>query len=368
MTVAEWLIQHGYGPQLEKVPQELLNAKLNARIQVGNTVYRPGKYLRQLKRYLPLTEQDEKAFYADVEKYSLEFGLAYGEDLLEVYASRTVLSCMTGMNSYLSFYAANPEVVGVAWAKRNGTYVARSLVWNGKYYDRVYGADGHTSRALEEYLLQRGFTRVPREHVVPMRPSPTGAYPYIDTLYRVYVARDSDYYLLSGRQEEVLEWNGKNYVLTYEARSTSGCLFRTATKPLCVICGRPGREADSDGLFYCVDHAAHLHWVLVGGRVLYQYRESLDGLVRLSNGYYAPEEETALLLDGERVHLSNLPEGYVRLEAGVYAGCYAPKWRTTDYNGLRVRHEDIVDGKLVSLKLDTPVRTPPKSVIRKVVF
>ena len=57
MTVAEWLIQHGYGPQLDKVPQELLNAELNARIQVGNTVYRPGKYLRRLKRYLPLTEQ-----------------------------------------------------------------------------------------------------------------------------------------------------------------------------------------------------------------------------------------------------------------------------------------------------------------------
>lgn len=357
MNFAEWLKEQGVDPS--PLPAELQSVAIASRLKVGKDLYRPGKFLRRVEQYLPLNDKLRQAFLKLVE-HAFDFGYAKGPEVYSIYADDTVSSCMTGMDEYLAIYAENPEQVAVAYASKNGNVYARALVWAGKYYDKLYYANRESREALQSFLRAEGLKLVPHTFHIKLKKPSTGEYPYIDTLYHVYVSpEDHDHVVLAGDDFHTLEVDGLTYTIAYLARSTQGDLIRLHSNQLyCAVCGQQAVEIASDHLPYCSTHARDLAWVFRGGQVLRLYLANRQGYVQLENGYWTPQEEAATLLDGSVVHVSQLPEGYVQLQAGAYRGRYAKATLTEQYNGLWVLKTDIIDGVLSEVNLHTFKRVP----------
>ncbi len=167
------------------------------------------KFLKGPARKFGLDISDEKAnriaflvgqHFPDSNDYAFE--VLYGDDAVrEAYFSDASLdwgSCMHGRR-YVDWYAENKESVGVLKILRGGKFVGRALLWtamNGTtILDRIYPSDngGHTAAAHEyarvngwEYKTRQSMqdgclTSGDKPHLIAMKPSSSGQYPYLDT-------------------------------------------------------------------------------------------------------------------------------------------------------------------------------------------
>ncbi|ABU96951.1 hypothetical protein P74p1 [Thermus phage P74-26] len=346
MTVRDWLAS--LGKDLSMVPEELLEARIGNRIQVGKDSYRPGKFLGRLTRHLDLTKEEVASFFKLTESLGFTFGVARREQVFDVYNSYNIRSCMTG-REYVEFYAYNPSVVGVAYLERDGEYYARAVLWLDRYYDNVYAADGTARSTLIQRLREAGYEPVHPDVVVKLRR--VGFYPYVDTLYYAYSnPEEPGYLVLTGRRKPHIEYEGKVWTLHAYLRSTQGDYIPYDLDDVprtCAVCGAsPVVDQDSDGLYYCTTHAANLAWIYADGQVVRRARPS--HYVLLSDGIYADPADTVLLATGERVHRSALPEGYVLVELGTYAGVALPEELVAEYQGKKVYAKDLINGELPS--------------------
>lgn len=364
MTVKEWLQQRNL--PIEHIPDEYLNAKIGNRIQLAKDQMRPGKFLGRISSFVTLSSWDVNDFLALCAVSDLEFGVAYGRSVYEVYEDPTVQSCMTG-GDYVDFYALNPDKVGVAYLKRKDSYYARALLWLGTFYDRVYGADSAMRSALIQELTSRGYKPIPSKLVLRMRTN--GTYPYMDSL--AYAYRNEGYpdsiviatEMHRGLDVDNIRWHFSGYL-----RSTSGELISVGDTQheSCVICSSYNVvERDHNRHWYCHEHSRNLGWVWQDRQVV--RLPVSHQMVLTSGGFYAHPDQVVQLYSGEYVAKDDLPADHVLVTLGTYANTALPSDLVVTLEHGAVYKGDLVNGQLpefMQYVKSTPTKIPTSKVMK----
>jgi hypothetical protein len=129
-------------------------------------------------------------YFPDTLEYT--FRVVTGTDVCIAYRDglSTWGSCMRDhWDTYVKWYAENPEKVACVRIERGEEYCGRALLWtldNGaKYLDKCYPSDGSGAfQALVTHAEENGWLRaggLPGNAQVTMRPSRSEEYPYVDT-------------------------------------------------------------------------------------------------------------------------------------------------------------------------------------------
>lgn len=119
-------------------------------------------------------------------------------------------SCMCGRDAqgYLDIYTKNPQVQLMVMTI-NGSIVGRSIVWLGKYHDRVYANTQTNADILTEYMHSWGLVNVWRStqanvpEYIQLDRTEFDYYPYIDTYYYIDVDSNRAYMNMPRNGNEV---------------------------------------------------------------------------------------------------------------------------------------------------------------------
>lgn len=146
--------EHGFSVSEEALTAASIKYKLdiderfwvstNGRILAGSKVIKPGKILMELTG---AEGYELDALIDELKSVSIDLNKSTFYEVEELYKSDKlkIKSCMTKKNKDLSLYSKLPvKALGVP--DSNGNIIARTLIWEDKYYDRIYS----TNKALAE--------------------------------------------------------------------------------------------------------------------------------------------------------------------------------------------------------------------------
>lgn len=158
----------------------------------------------------------------EIKHYYLEKNY-YSKDAQQSTQSSLWDSCMrySECQDYLDIYSKNPEVVKLGILTIDNKVIARALVWEDKYYDRIYALNNTINRQLESIFINSDLTNVSsknlsgndttREIVIKLKNNNFDKYPYMDTFAYYspeynqlsnYEYTFSDYHTLNGTDGE----------------------------------------------------------------------------------------------------------------------------------------------------------------------
>lgn len=253
-------------------------------------------------------------------------------------------SCMrySYCDEYLQFYAENSDKISMFIATCDNLLVGRCLIWEDKYFDRVYGINEYVESQIILYLKDKGFTDVysSSDSVTIRLKKGYGNfnyYPYCDTFKFLSETKISNNelsnYILELRcadgncqDDYVMLYNSSRAVHIDDACYIS-YINAYAYLDDCVYCKHSQEyviKEDSVQLYngdyahynevvdlYTGDYALHEDTV-----ELYNGQYALcDEVVKLYNENYALEDEVVKLYNGQYA----LENEVVKLEDGTYA-------------------------------------------------
>ena len=167
------------------------------------TKTRPGRVIRKLYLCAGLPEPRAEEIAEIVRRWELYIGLQRNDYSFELLQGEMIrwaylvnnnvendnglhCSCMNRVSCqpYLDIYAKNPKQIQLAVLMQGGLVAARALVWDKKYYDRIYSADNYTMDLLREHCEFAGlidcYEKRGRIDIELSRVA-FDSYPYIDT-------------------------------------------------------------------------------------------------------------------------------------------------------------------------------------------
>jgi len=150
-------------------------------LYAGTKKIKIGKFLKELN--LDKNEIDEKITSIEVTKL-IKKGLINIGRVNDIYNSEDlkITSCMVHNGYDLSIYDVL-DVKVIYLTNDKGEILSRSLLWEGKYFDRVYSTSDLLKEKFTELLIKKGYKEIPSTYVSkPFNPYITEFIPYMDTL------------------------------------------------------------------------------------------------------------------------------------------------------------------------------------------
>jgi hypothetical protein len=241
-----------------------------------------------------------------------QFEMLKGEEIRDAYYHDNYVSergnlgssCMryVSCQGYFDVYVRNPDKIKLAVLKEEGKVAARCLVWDGKYYDRIYAIDNLTEDTLREKCKKQGLVNCYAGEAgdieITIKHFDFEHWPYLDSF--CYLVNDESGTLCN------FEPSGSYYYL----QSTDGEAYFSNVK--CSNCGRRIRNSDDAYMIgdepYCGDC---VRYDTVSGEYILE-----DEAVFIERtGQYTSEDNVTQIYTGEY----ELTDNVVELHDGEYA-------------------------------------------------